>query len=347
MPGKSQLTHEEILMERRRRSGGRGPVWRPGFVLLLAAIASSALAAEGSGFPDKPVRWIVPFPVGGSIDIVARIVGQKLYEIWGRQVVVDNRLGAGGRIGTQLGASSAPDGYTQTLTLNTALTSDNILSGKSGLDTQRVFAPITVVAATSQLLVVNPAVPAKSVQEFIALVKSRPGKLNYGSSGAGGSLHLAMELFKYRAGIDIVHIPYKGGPLAVVDLMSGQLAAMFFNTPAALSMVKNGKLRALGVSTARRSPFLPDVPTIAESGVPGFDTSVWYGLLAPAGTAKAIVAKTYQDVLAALRDPEVRKLLFNAGAEPVGNTPQEFGRLVGEETASWAKVIKAAHITVN
>ena len=316
-------------------------------MLLVVAVAPRALAAGQETYPDKPVRWIVPFPVGGSIDIVARIVGQKLYEIWGRQVVVDNRLGAGGRIGTQLGAASAPDGYTQTLTLNTSLTSDNILSGKSGLDTERAFAPITVVAATSQLLVVNPSVPAKSVQEFIALVKAQPGRLNYGSSGAGGSLHLAMELFKYRTGIDIVHVPYKGGPLAVVDLMSGQLTAMFFNTPAALPMVRNGKLRAIGVSTAKRSPFLPDIPSIAESGVAGFDTSVWYGLLAPAGTPKGIVAKTYRDVLAALRDAEVRKLLFNAGAEPVGNTPQEFARLVHDETASWAKVIKAAHIIVN
>jgi tripartite-type tricarboxylate transporter receptor subunit TctC len=321
--------------------------WARIALLLVVAVAPHAPAAAQERFPDKPVRWIVPFPVGGSIDIVARIVGQKLFGIWGRQVVVDNRLGAGGRIGTQLGASSAPDGYTQTLTLNTSLTSDNILSGKTGLDTERAFAPITVVAATSQLLVVNPAVPAKSVPEFIALVKAQPGRLNYGSSGPGGSLHLAMELFKYRSGIDIVHVPYKGGPLAVVDLMSGQLAAMFFNTPAALPLVKNGKLRALGVSTAKRSPFLPDVPSIAESGVPGFDTSVWYGLLAPAGTANTIVAKTYRDVLAALRDAEVRKLLFNAGAEPVGDTPQEFSRLVKEETARWTKVIKAAHITVN
>jgi tripartite-type tricarboxylate transporter receptor subunit TctC len=318
----------------------------------VAAVALFAVAGHGGAagperFPEKPVRWIVPFPAGGSVDIVARIVGQKLYETWGRQVVVDNRLGAGGRIGTQLAASSAPDGYTQTLTLNTTLTSDNILSGKGGLDTERAFAPITVVAATSQLLVVNPSLPAKSVQAFIALVKAQPGKLNYGSSGPGGSLHLAMELFKHRAGIDIVHVPYKGGPLAVIDVMSGQLAAMFFNTPAALPLVKSGKLRALGVSTAKRSPFLPDVPSIAEAGVPGFDTSVWYGLLAPAGTAKSIVAKTCRDVLAVLRDAEVRKLLFNAGATPVGNTPEEFARLVQAETASWAKVIQAARITVN
>ena len=328
------------------RRTGAAAAWRLGAMLLLAAIGQPASAGEAR-YPDKPVRWIVPFPVGGSIDIVARIVGQKLFETWGRQVVVDNRPGMGGRIGTQLGAGSAPDGYTQTLTLNTALTSDNILSGKSELDTQRAFAPITVIARTSQLLVVGPSVPAKSVQEFIAFVKARPGKLNYGSSGPGGSLHLAMELFKYRTGIDILHVPYKGGPLAVIDLMGGQLTAMFFNAPAALPMVKSGKLRALGVSTAKRSLLLPDVPTIAESGVAGFDTSVWYGLLAPAGTSKTIVSAVHRDVVAALRDAEVQKQLLNTGSEPVGNSPQDFARIVRDETASWAKVIKAANIRVD
>lgn len=322
----------------------RAWLWVP---LLLLGAGQPATAVEDARYPVKPVRWIIPFPVGGSIDIVGRIVGQKLFETWGRQVVVDNRPGMGGRIGTQLGAASLPDGYTHTLTINTALTSDNILSGKSGLDTERAFAPITIVAGTSQLLLVNPSVPAKSVQEFIAYVKARPGKLNYGSSGPGGSLHLAMELLKFRTGIDIAHVPYKGGPPAAIDVMGGQLAAMFLNTPAALPLVKSGKLRALGVSTARRSPLLPEVPAIAESGVPGFDTSVWYGLLAPAGTSKAIVSKVHRDVIAALADAEVRKLLLNAGAEPVGNSPQEFARLVREETASWAKVIKAANIRVD
>ncbi len=322
--------------------------WLCSALVLCAVAAPGRLrAAEEPRFPERPVRWLVTFPVGGSIDIVARIVGQKLYEAWGRQVVVDNRPGLGGRIGTQLAAAAAPDGYTQLVTLNTTLTSDNILAGKQELDTQRAFVPITVLAGTSQLLVVNPSVPAKSVPEFVAYVKSRPGKLNYGSSGPGGSLHLAMELFKYRTGIDIVHVPYKGGPPAAVDLMSGQLAAMFFNTPAALPLVKGGKLRALGVSTARRSALLPDVPTIAEAGVAGFDTSVWYGLLAPAGTSKAIVGKVHRDVTAALGDADVRKLLLNAGAEPIGNTPQEFANQVREETAAWAKVIKAAKIRVD
>ena len=315
--------------------------------LLIAAIPQVAPAADGESYPARPVRWIVPFPVGGSIDIVGRIVGNKLFEAWGRQVVVDNRPGLGGRIGGQIGAQSAADGYTHTLTLNTALTSDNILAGKDALDTERVFAPITIVAATSQLLVVNPSLPVKSVQDFIAYAKARPGKLNYGSSGPGGSLHLAMELFKYRAGIDVVHIPYKGGPPAAIDVMGGSLAGMFFNTPAALPLVKSGKLRALGVSTARRSQLLPDVPTIAESGVAGYDTSVWYGLLAPAATSRAIVSKVHRDVVAALRDAEVSRQLLNAGAEPVGNTPQEFARIVRDETAAWGKVIKAANIRVD
>ena len=315
--------------------------------LLLTAAWQGALAAEDANYPTKPVRWIVPFPVGGSVDIVGRIVGNKLFESWGKQVVVDNRAGMGGRIGGKIGASAAPDGYTQTLTLNTSLTSDNILSGSTELDTQRAFAPITIIAGTSQLLVVNPSLPVKSVQDFIAYAKARPGKLNYGSSGPGGSLHLAMELLKFRAGIDIAHVPYKGGPPAAVDVMGGQLAGMFFNTPAALPLVKSGKLRALGVSTAARSQLLPDVPTIAESGVAGFDTSVWYGLLAPAGTPRAIVAKVHRDIVAALKDPEVRKLMLNAGAEPVGNSPQEFAKIVRDETASWAKVIKAANIRVD
>jgi len=331
--------------EAERRGASRlATAWFCGALLLVPAVGH---AAEDARYPIKPVRWIVPFPVGGSIDIVGRIVGQKLFETWGRQVVVDNRPGMGGRIGTQIGAASLADGYTQTLTLNTTLTSDNILSGKNELDTQRAFAPITVIAATSQLLLVNPSVPAKSVQEFIAFVKARPGKLNYGSSGPGGSLHLAMELFKFRTGIDIVHVPYKGGPPAAIDVMGGQLAAMFLNTPAALALVKSGKLRALGVSTAKRSPLLPDVPPVADSGVPGFDTSVWYGLLAPAGTSKVIVSKVHRDITAALGDAEVRKLLLNAGAEPLGNTPQEFAALVRDETASWAKVIKAANIRVD
>jgi len=321
--------------------------WLAAMVLMLAAAGRPAACAGDSSWPEKPVRWIVPFPVGGSIDIVGRIVGQRLFEMWGRQVVVDNRPGVGGRIGTQLGAAAPPDGYTQTLTLGTALTSDNILSGKSGLDTERAFAPITIVAATSQLLVVSPSLPVKSVMEFVDFAKARPGKLNYGSSGPGGSLHLAMELFKFRTGIDIVHVPYKGGPLAAVDVMGGELAAMFLNTPVALPLVKTGRLRALGVSTVKRSPLLPDVPTIAEAGMAGFDSSVWYGLLAPAATSNAIVSKVHRDVLRALADREVRRLLLSAGAEPVGNTPGEFAARVRDETARSADLIKAAGIRLD
>lgn len=338
-------------MTARHDAEQRGAPWRQGSLLwgafcLLAAAwqPASGEAADDPRYPTRPVRWIVPFPVGGSIDIVARIVGQKLYDSWRQQVVVDNRPGAGGRLGTQIGAAAVPDGYTQTLTLNTALTSDNILSRKSELDLQRAFAPITIVAATSQLLVANPSVPARNLQEFIALAKSQPGRLNYGSSGPGGSLHLAMELLKSMTGIDIVHVPYQGGPLAVNDVLSGQLAVMFFNAPAALPFVKSGKLRALGVSTAQRSLLLPDVPTIAEVGVAGFDTSVWYGLLAPAGTPQAIISKVHRDITAVLQVAEIRKFLLNIGAEPVGNSPQEFAGRVKAETAKWTKIIDSAKI---
>ena len=250
-------------------------------------------AADGANeFPTRPVRWIVPFPPAGSIDLVGRVVAQKLYESWGQQIVIDNRAGGGGRIGTQAAAAATPDGYTQLLTLNTSLTIDASVFRNLPYDPDKAFAPITIVASTSQLLVTNPSFPVKDVRELIALCKAKPGQVNYGSSGTGGSLHLAMELFRSMTAIDIVHVPYKGGPPAATDLMAGQIELLFFNTPGALPYVKAGKLRALGISTAKRSPLLPDVPTIAEGGVAGFDTAVWFGLVAPAATPPEIVVKT-------------------------------------------------------
>lgn len=314
--------------------------------MLLVAADWTATAAERfpSQFPTKPVRWIVPAPAGGGLDIVARIVGQKLSERWGYQVVVDNRPGAGNRLGAEIAANATPDGYTQALLASPTLTTDRSLHDKLPYDPEKSFVPITVVASTSQLLVVNPALPPKTVPELIAYAKARPGQLNYGSTGAGGSLHLAMALFKSMAGIDIVHVAYKGGPLAVTDLQSGQLALMFFNTPAALPFVKSGRLRALGISTAWRSPLLPEVPTIAEAGVAGFQTDIWYGLVAPAATAPAVARKVHDDVVAILALPGVRKQLSALGADPVGNTPEEFARLIKVETEKWAQVIKSARI---
>jgi tripartite-type tricarboxylate transporter receptor subunit TctC len=290
------------------------------------------------------VRWIVPFPPAGSIDLVGRVVGQKLSENWGQQVVIDNRAGGGGRIGTQAGAAAAPDGYTQLFTLNTSFTIDRSLFKSLPYDPDKAFAPITIIASTSQLLVTNLSFPVKNVRELIALAKARPGEVNYGSSGAGGSLHLAMELFKSMAGIEMVHVPYKGGPPAATDLIAGQIELLFFNTPGALPYVKAGKLRALGVSTAKRSPLLPDVPTIAEAGVAGFDTEVWFGLVAPAGTPTDIVARTQRDVARVVALADVRKQLLDIGAEPVANTPDEFAARIKKESAQWAKVIQAAKI---
>jgi tripartite-type tricarboxylate transporter receptor subunit TctC len=319
--------------------------------LRLAAIgialipAWQAYAADNAAaFPARPVRWIVPFPPAGSIDLVGRVVGQKLYEAWGQQVIIDNRAGGGGRLGAQAGATAAPDGYTQLFSLNTSFTVDRSLFKTLPYDPDKAFAPITIVASTSQLLVTNPSFPVRNARELIALCKARPGEVNYGSSGTGGSLHLAMELFKSMAGIDIVHVPYKGGPPAATDLIAGQIAILFFNTPAALPYIKAGKLRALGVSTAKRSSLLPEVPTIAESGLPGFDTDVWFGLVAPAGTPPDIVTRTQRDIARIVAMPDVRKQLLDIGAEPIANTPEEFAARIKTESALWAKVVQAARI---
>ncbi len=325
--------------------------WRariaPWLALLPAIIAGAACAAEAGPFPQRPVRWIVPFVPGGSIDLVGRVVSQKLSELWAQQVVLDNRGGAGGRLGVQAAALAAPDGYTQLLTLSTTLTVDRSLFHNLPYDPDKSFAPVSIIASTSQLLVSNPALPVRNVRELIALCKARPGQVNYGSSGAGGSLHLAMELFKSMTGIDIVHVPYKGGPPAAADLIAGQIAMLFFNTPAAMPYVKSGRVRALGVSTARRSALLPDVPTIAEGGVKGFDTDVWFGVAVPAGAPPEVIARTQRDLATVLAMPEVRARLRELGAEAVGTTPAEFAQRVKKESAMWAKVIQTANISLD
>jgi tripartite-type tricarboxylate transporter receptor subunit TctC len=316
------------------------------FVTALAALLFAPGAAHAQpNFPQRPVRWIVPFPAGGSVDLVGRLVGQKLAETWGQQVVIDNRPAAGGRLGTQLAAEAAPDGYNQLLTLNTNLTADRSLFKQLPYDPEKAFVPITIVAGTSQLLVVNPSLPVQNVKELIALAKQKPGQLDYGSSGVGGSLHLAMELFKSMSGIEVTHVAYKGGPPAALDLIAGQISMMFFNTPAALPYVRSGKLRALGVSTTTRAPQLPDVPTIAEAGVPGYDASVWYGLVAPTRTPQAIVERTYRDLARILALPDVKRQVEALGADPVGTSPQEMARRMQAETQRWARLVTRAKIS--
>lgn len=321
-------------------------------LLLAAVMAGLAIEAgtanaqapdDARAFPAKPVRWIVPFPPGGAADIVSRLLGQKLGETWKQQIVIDNRPGAGGNIGTELVARAAPDGYTVVLVPATFTTYPS-LSRKPLFDPVRDFSPITLVSSSALVLVVHPSIPAKNVRELVSLAKTKPRQLNYASSGIGASAHMAAELFKSSTKTDIVHVPYKGQPPAIADLVSGQVQMMFPNIPAALPQIKAGKLRALAVTTEKRSSLFAGLPTVAEAGLPGFEVNQWSGLLAPAGTPAAITEKFQRDIAAALNLPEMRQTLMSQGFEPVGNTPRQFAAYIRAEIAKWAKVIKEAGI---
>jgi tripartite-type tricarboxylate transporter receptor subunit TctC len=308
----------------------------------LAALAISAAHAEV--YPSKPIRMIVAYPPGGGTDIVGRVVAQKLGEALGQAVVVENRGGASGNIGTEIAARAAPDGYT-ILMGNVAPNAINVSLFKNlPYDPVADFAPITLVASTPNILVVHPNTPARAVKEVIALAKANPGTLNFASAGVGSSSHLAGELFRILAGADIVHVPYKGAGPAMVDVLSGQVQLYFATMPAAMPHVKSGKLAAVAVTSAKRSPALPDAPTIAESGVPGYEASTWYGLLAPARTPAAAVARLHQATVKILADPALRGKLADQGFEPVGDSPEEFGAYIKSEIAKWGKVIRDAGI---
>lgn len=307
------------------------------FALLLCFVTSFAYAQS---YPNKPVRMVVPFPPGGTTDILARAVGQKLSESWGQQVLIDNRPGAGGNIGTDIVAKSAPDGYTLLMGTVGTHSINASLYGKLPFDPIKDFAPVTLVASVPNVLVVNSTVDAKSVKELIALAKSKPGQLTFASSGNGTSIHLAGELFKTMTGTAMLHIPYKGSAPAITDLLGGQTNMMFDNLPSAMPHIKSGKLRALAVTSVSRSPASPDTPTIAESGIPGYEASSWFGVLAPAGTPKDVIARIHADIVKALNTPEIKERLSGQGAEPVGNTPEQFAQHIKSETIKWAKVVK-------
>ena len=309
--------------------------------MAVAAVAHPALAADAAAFPSKPVRLIVPFTPGGSTDILARAIGQKLSESWRQPVVVENRPGAGGAIGMELAAKAPADGTTMVMGHIGTLAANPALYRSLSYDPVRDFAPVTLVAMVPNVLVVGPAVPSRSVAEFVALAKSKPGKLDYGSGGNGSAAHLAMEYFKLKAGVDLQHVPYKGTAPALTDLLGGQIAVILTGLPPVLQHVKSGKLRILGVASRERLAAFSDIPTIAESGVPGFEATQWYGLLVPAATPKDIVAKIQRDTAAALRDPAVNERLASEGAEPVGNTPEQFGAFIRSEIELWGKVIRA------
>ena len=311
--------------------------------IALCACVSAASAQTNTTFPARPVRWIVPFTPGGAADISSRVIGQKLAEAWGQQIVIDNRPGAAGNLGIELVARANPDGYTVVLVPAT-FTTHTHLTAKPLYDPLRDFAAITLVSFSPLVLVVHPSVPAKNVQELIAFAKSKPKLLNYASSGTGASAHMAAELFKTATKTDIVHVPYKAQPPALLDVMSGRVHMMFPNLPSAISHIKSGKLRALAVTSERRSTLFPELPTFPESGLPGFEVTQWGGLVAPARTPPAITAKFQQAVSAALKLPDVKTSLENQGFEAVGNTPAEFTTFLRNETAKWGRVIKEAGI---
>ena len=313
------------------------------FAATLVAAWFCVPLAMGQGYPSKPVHVIVPFTAGSATDILARTFGQKLSEMWGQPVVVDNRPGAGGTIGAGIVAKSAPDGYTLLVHSAAYAYNPSIYSGLS-YDTATDFVEIVPLAGQPNVLIVAPSLGVKSVKELIALAKQKPGQLNVGSAGTGSGTHINAEKFKLAAGIDVVHVPYKGTPEALNDTMAGRVSYFFSPISAALPNVREGKLVALGVSTSKRSSALPDVPTIAEAALPGFDYNLWVGLFAPAGTPPDVVDKINKDVDRVLQLPDVKERLASLGAEAMPMTPAEFKKFVQTEIAESAKVIKAAGI---
>jgi tripartite-type tricarboxylate transporter receptor subunit TctC len=312
-----------------------------------AAAALPALAQSPAGYPSKPITIIVPFAAGGTTDILARLVGQYLGAELGQPVLVDNRVGAGGNIGGQLAARSPADGYTLFMgTVGTHAINQSLYK-KMPFDPIKDFAPISRVANVPNLLVANPQQPFKNVQELIAYAKANPGKINFGSSGNGSSIHLSGELFKMMTKVDMVHVPYKGSAPAMNDLLGNQIAIMFDNMPSAIQHVRGGKLRPLAVTTAKRSPELPDVPTIAEAGVPGYEATSWFGLLAPAGTPAPVIDKLDAALMKVYKNPELLKKIADQGAEPVVETPAKFAAFIKAETAKWGKVVKESGATVD
>ena len=310
--------------------------------LLAIALAFSAGAAQAQGYPNKAVRVIVPFPAGGPTDIVGRTIGQKLAELLGQAVVIDNRAGAGGVIGTEHVAKSPPDGYTVLLGTIGGLAVAMSLYPNRGYDTLRDLAPVTQAVTVTNILVVHPSLPVKSVKELLALARARPGTLNYASSGSGTVTHLAGELFKSMGRVNIVHIPFKGGAPALTALMSGEVEMSFENSLIVLPHIRAGKVRALAVTGARRSRLLSELPAIGEAGLPGYNASGWYGFVVPAAVPKDIVARLTAEINRVLQLPEVIERLSNQGAEPAGNTPEQFGAFMRAEIDKWAQLVKSA-----
>jgi tripartite-type tricarboxylate transporter receptor subunit TctC len=310
-------------------------------IFLTAAIAAASGAAQAQAWPSKPIRYIVPFPPAGSTDITARIIAERISGPLGQPVVVENRPGVAGNLGTEAVAKSAPDGYT-ILQATAAQPISETLYTKLGFSFEQDLAPVAMIAQVPNVMVVNPSVPAKSVAEFIALAKSKPGQINYASSGYGTSIHMSAEMFKLLTGVDIVHIIYKGSGPALVDLIGGQVSVMWDNLPSSMPHIKSGRLRALAVTTTKRFPALPDVPTMQEAGVAGYDAAGWFGIMAPRKTPREIVLRLNSEVNKALALAEVQDKLMQQGAEATPWTPEQLGAFIHDEVVKWAKVVKAS-----
>jgi len=309
-------------------------------VLATAAVGAMPAAAFAQAFPTKPITIVVPFAAGGTTDILARLMGQYLSTELGQPVVVDNRAGAGGNIGGQYAAKAPADGYTLFMGTVGTHAINAALYKKMPFDHIKDFAPLSRVAMVPNLLVANPAQPFKTVPEMIAYAKANPGKINFGSPGNGSSPHLSGELFKSMAKVDITHIPYKGSAPAVTDLLGNQISIMFDNLPSVIPHVRSGKLRAIAITTAKRSPELPNVPTIAEAGVPGYEAMSWFGMFAPAATPAPVLAKISAALTKVLANPDVKKKIADQGGEPANDTPAQFATFIQAETSKWAKVVK-------
>ena len=323
-------------------------------LVLAGALAAAALAfgalvapAAAQGFPSKPVKLVIPFPPGGSLDNVGRLLAQKLSEAWGQQVVIENKPGAGGNIGADAVAKSPPDGYTVVMGALSTHAVNPSLYKTMPYDAVRDFAPLSLVATTPNVLIVKAGMPIASVKDLVAYAKANPGKTNFGSGSNGSAGHLAGELFKLETGTDVMHIPYKGGAPALQALLAGDTQFMFDNLANAMAQVKGGTVRAIAVTTAQRSKLAPDLPTMAEAGLPGFDISTWFGLMAPAGTPPEVVARWNEGIVKALNSPDVREKMLAQGAEPAPMTPTEFAAFIARERDKYARIVKASGAKVD
>lgn len=322
------------------------PWLRAGLLAAAALAAPVAAEAQPESYPDKPIRFIVPYPPGGGTDVIARIVQERFHALLGQPILIDNRGGAAGSIGTEVAAKSPPDGYTVLFTLSSHTINPSIYP-KLPFDTARDFKPVGMVASLPQILVAGTQFPANTVAELVALAKAKPGTISFGSVGNGSPGHLAGELLKLRTGIQMTHVPYRGGGPALTDVIGGQVPLLWVSIPAAAQFVKSGKLKALAVSTKKRSAAFPDVPTMQEAGVPDFEVDSWYAMFVPAKTPRPVIDKLNRVVNVVVQEPDIRERLLAQGSEGVGGTPEELGKVVSSELVRWNKLIKEAHIKMD